>query len=352
MFAVAVALWADRVARDQTLASYLQSSGYLLPIWWIWVGQTVFATRFAADSPAARVLALVQVVGVGVMSTQLMEEDASSARFALGFVAARAALLISYLRVQRSTPDARSVAKVYLVGFGAGTTIWAVSLGLPAGMRPAAWALGLAIDLSTPWLGRTALQRIPLDPSRLPSRMGVFTSLLLYVSIEGIVRGLAEKGWTAWTVTVALLSFLLVVSLWWVYARVNRADLRAVLGAGQPYLYSHFLIVLGVGTSSVGIRRFAEAGSGEEAMHALPLLAGGILLWLIGLLLIRGLVLHHQDRYWFGPFLAAALLIPLLALVGSWSPLGTLAIFVAVTLALLAIELRHGAKHKGPVHRL
>jgi low temperature requirement protein LtrA len=350
VFAVAVAIWADRVARDQTLASYLQSSGYLLPIWWVWLGQAVFATRFPADSTAARVLALIQVVGVGVMSTQLLEEDATSARFALGFVAARAALLISYVPVQRSTPDARSVANVYLVGFGAGAAIWAASLGLPAGMRPAAWALGMAVDLATPWLGRPALQRIPLDHSRLPSRMGVFTSLLLYVSVEGIVRGLAEKGWTAWTVTVALLSFLLVVSLWWVYARVNRADMR--IGAGQPYLYSHFLIVLGVGTSSIGIRRFAEADSGEEAIHALPLLAGGIVLWLVGLLLIRGLVLHHRDRYWFGPFLAAALVIPLLARVGSWSPIGTLAIFVAVTLALLAIELRHGAKHEGPRHRL
>ena len=352
MFAVAVALWADRVARDQTLASYLRSAGYLLPIWWVWLGQAVFASRFPAESPVARVLALTQVVGVGIMSTQLLDEQANSGRFALGFVAARLALLTSYVRADRSTPDARSVAKVYLVGFGTGAAIWAASLVMPPGLRPAAWALGLAVDLSTPWLGRAVLQRLPLDHHRLPSRMGVFTSLLLYVSIEGIVRGLAEKGWSPWTVTVSLLSFLLVVSLWWVYARVNRAEMSAVLGAGQPYLYSHFLVVLGVGTGSIGIRRFAAAGSGEEATHALPMMAGGIVLWLVGLLLIRGLVLHHQDRYWFGPFLAAVLTIPLLALVGSWSPIGTLAIFVAVILALLVIELRHGTKHQGQRHRL
>src|SRR5207237_2286004 len=124
----------------------------------------------------------------------------------------------------------------------------------------------------------------------LAERVSLFNSLLLYVAIEGIVRDLAEKGWSPPIIAGALLAFALVVPLWWIYAaRVNRSDMRGLLTSGiQPYLYSQFLVVLGVGTCSIGIRVIGHENAGG---HAIRLMASGVFLWIGGLVLIRGIVL-------------------------------------------------------------
>jgi low temperature requirement protein LtrA len=350
VFAVAVSLWAERRAQEQSLGAYALSSLYLLPIWWVWLGQTVFATRFPAGAPSTQALSIVQVIGVGVMATQLPHEQPTSLSFALGFVAARLALLAMYARAARRSEEAKAVATVYLVGFGTGAAIWAISAALPAASRPFAWAFGLAVDFTTPWVRRPTLARVPLDHHHLYERVGLFNSLLLYVAIEGIVRGLAGKEWSASAVIGAILSFSLVVSLWWIYAaRVNRPGMRTPLGSPQSYLYSQFLVVLGVGTSSIGIRALGEEAT---ARTAITLLAGGVLLWIGGLVLIRAVVMRHRDRYWQVPFLAALVVIPLLAIAGPAQPLIVLALLDGIVLALLAIEVRHGAEHTGPTHRL
>lgn len=350
VFAVAVSLWAERVAEEPSLLAYARNGGYLLPIWWVWLGQTAFATRFPAGSPAAQALSIVQVIGVTVMATHFLQEQPTSVSFPLGFVAARLALLAMYARVAGRSPEARSAAASYLVGFGTGAAIWAVSIALPAESRPFAWALGLAVDFATPWVARARLARVPLDHHHLYERVGLFNSLLLYVAIEGIVRGLAAKGWNASSIAGAILAFSLVVSLWWIYAaRVNRADMRTELSSVQPYLYAQFLVVLGVGTSSIGIRALYEASA---ARYAITLLGHGVLLWIGGLVLIRAVVMRHRDRYWQVPFLAALVVIPLLVMMGPANPLIILALLDAIVLGLLAIELRHGQRHTGTTHRL
>ncbi len=353
VFAVAVAQWAEHVAAaGTTIQLYASWILYLLMVFWLWLGQTVFAARFSAEAPTARILALVQVAAVGVMAADLPAGPTASIRFPLAFVAARLALLAQYAAVRRSSSEARAIADVYFVGFGVGAAMWAASVALPPEHRVAVWALAFAVDLSTPWLGRPILQRLPLDHARLPGRMGVFTSLLLYVSIEGLVRGLTDNGWSGWTISVALVSFALVASAWWIYAA--RVNVRTPVGAGQPYLYSHTFIVLGIATSSVGIRLAIRAGeAGSEATQAIALVAAGLFLWMLGVVLIRGFVVHHRDPYWYRPFAAALAAIPVAGAAGAGAhPIATLAALLCILVALLAVELRHGEPHAGPEHRV
>jgi low temperature requirement protein LtrA len=351
IFAVAVAFWAEEVAHKPTLSEYLRSLAYLLPIWWIWVGDTVYATRFGDEVPRTRVLALVQVLCVGVMSTYLLEEGSSSMRFVLGYIGARISLLVMYAIAGRRDKRARAVAFVYALGFGCGAALWAASLLLPPRIQVIAWALGLGTDFSVPWFGRRILQQLPLDSRRLPDRVGTFTSLLLGVSVEGIVRGLAEGGSSRPHATIASLSFVTVMPLWWIYAaRINQADFKNVLGSGQPYLYSHFPIVLGVGTSSVGIRVLQASRSTEESAQGLRLLAAGIVLWILGMMLVRRIVLRHRDRFWYTSFFGAALAAPLVALVGAGNPQLAVAALAGLVGALALAEQRHGARpHQGAV---
>ena len=71
VFAVAVALWAERLSRETSLTAYLRTGGVLLPIWWVWLGQTAFATRFPAGSLTIQALSIVQVIGVGTFTADL-----------------------------------------------------------------------------------------------------------------------------------------------------------------------------------------------------------------------------------------------------------------------------------------
>jgi low temperature requirement protein LtrA len=349
VFAVAVAFWAEDVARDPRLTTYLLSLGSLLPIWWIWLGDMVYAMRFGEKSPRIQALALVQVVGVGVMSTQLLEGAGPSGRFAVGYLIARVALLAMYALAGWRSQRGRPVAVAYLVGFGLGAALWAVSLVLPDRLVPWAQALGLGVDFAVPWVVLPTLRQMPLDWRRVPARVGTFTSLVLGVSVEGIVRGLAESGWNVHSVSLALLSFAIVMALWWIYAaRVNRADLRTVLGPGQSYLYCHFFIVLGVGTSSVGVRVLQAHEMPIDTSRGLALLAAGIVFWILGLVLIREVVLKHRDRTWFAAFSAAALAVPCVAALGTGHPTLALAALAALVLGLALVEVQHGEKRRAP----
>ena len=355
-FAVAVALWAERLSEHPTAGAYASAVAELVPIWMVWLGFTVLAARFPVDGAMDRLLALAIVVAVGMMATDLVADPARSLRFPLGFVASRAALFALYASARGISPDARRIADAYLVGFGAGAAIWAASALLPPRHRPAAWAVGIAVDLATPWIARRRLQRIPLDDRYVRSRVGAFISLLLYVSIESLVRGIVEGGWGAWTSVVALLSFALVVTVWWIYAaRVNRQDMHSVFGASAlPYVYSHLPIVFGVATLSLGIRLAVEAGApGADAARGIGFVAAGLSLWIVGLVLVRAVVLRQRDRFWHWPFLAAGVLFPALAAVAAMRhPIATLGVYVVVLLALLELEHRHGRAHTGAPHRL
>ena len=62
-----------------------------LPIWWIWMGWTVYVARVEADDPAHRVLTFIQMFAIAAMAVQVHEHSAASATFALAFVGAGSA---------------------------------------------------------------------------------------------------------------------------------------------------------------------------------------------------------------------------------------------------------------------
>ncbi len=63
VFAAAVALWAERLSDHPTVDAYGRGIAELLPIWLLWLGQTVFAARFPVDGATDRVLALADEAG-------------------------------------------------------------------------------------------------------------------------------------------------------------------------------------------------------------------------------------------------------------------------------------------------
>jgi low temperature requirement protein LtrA len=343
IFGVAVIEVTALLDADPTLGRFWVFLGLLVPTWWVWLGWTVYTSRFEADDVPHRLLTFGQMLAMAGMAVQIHLEQEGSAIFAGAFVAARVCLLLLYLRARLRLPKLAPVTRVYFTGFGVGALLWAVSIFVPEPARYWLWAAGLGVDMLTPWVGRPILQRSPLHAAHLMHRMGAFSSIVLAVAVTGVVTGVADERWNARSVLAAVFGFTVAVCLWWIRASlVDRPENRAAVGSGQPYVYSHLPIVCGLAMMSVGVRRaIVRAATGEDEPAAMWLLGGGAAVWLISTAGARALVLGQRRPQLFAAYGGAVVVSLALPFVGRWMPppLGV-GLLAAVFVGLLVLEYR------------
>lgn len=267
-------------------------TGLFIPIWWIWAGHTVYATRFDTDDFIYRLLTFLQMFAVIGMAVGVQRAASGYGEgFGAAYLVARVILLSLLARAFYHVPEARRFNSIYLVGFGAGASIWAVSLFLESGAQFILWGVSLAIELATPWY--VWVRKDPLtsvSASHIPERLGLFTIIVLGESLFADIRGLTEQYWEIRAFSAAFLGFLLAVCVWWIYFRhLERAIGRIKLWSGQPYIYSHFPLLAGVIIMSAGLlNAIIESG--------LPSLPGGTIIFLWGgffMWLAAGFFLHN-----------------------------------------------------------
>jgi low temperature requirement protein LtrA len=125
IFVAAVAQVGEPLAHEFTPAGLFRYAFLFLLIWWSWLGNTMFSTRFESDDTLQRVLTFVQVFAAAVMAANAKE--ALSTRDAAGFGAAyalmRLVLVVQYLR-GRKVKAARKLASLHAIGFGAAALLW------------------------------------------------------------------------------------------------------------------------------------------------------------------------------------------------------------------------------------
>lgn len=199
-------------------------------------------------------------------------------------------------------PEARVITSLYLTGFGLGTGIWTISILVPGSARYLLWAWGIAVDFATPWVGRKRgmLSRAPLDTAHLPERFGLFTIIVLGETILAAVRGVSRVQWQAEYVIAAVLAFGMVVCLWWLYfTYIEVAPFVSNLGSGQPYIYVHLTIVLGVVVAGVGLEHaIIEASEPTLLLKTLLLLGVGLTLWLLAFLVLQRVTVPQRPLKW------------------------------------------------------
>jgi len=348
VFAVAVGALAGRLGADVSVPGALRFLALFVPIWWAWLGHTVYATRFDTDDVPQRLYTFGIMLAAAAMALQVPRAfEGASAGFAAAYVGARASLLLLYLRARRSVPAARAIVDLYLAGFGGGVALWAASIVTPPPARYILWAAGLAVDLATPWLGRPRLRRAPVDTAHLPERLALFTLIVLGETIAALVASVPPERAAVATLVAALLAFAIAVCIWWVYVTfVEVAPFVAHLGSGQPYIYLHLPIVVGLTLVGVGLGHTVAAAGHPALPPATRLLLGaGVLLWLgaaLGLKvssLGRGLPRAVYARYAGFAAAVALLTIPVAPL----PPLGVLGGLVLVLGLFAALDVRYWA---------
>ncbi|MFF0314866.1 low temperature requirement protein A [Micromonospora sp. NPDC005252] len=241
IFVYALAAVVRRLGDDPTPAptAVLAVIGLFLVVQWCWLGQVFYDNRFDPDDAPHRLLVLVALVGAGAM-TLGVDEVPESVLLPVGYLVVRGVLLLLYLRARPTSPMARTVTTIYLLGFGTGWLIWLASLVAPTGSRPTLWIIAMVIELATPWVGRRWLNDWPVDNRHLPERIGQFTIIVLGSAMANLLFAVPDHPPPHMILTAGL-AFLIPAAVWWAYtAFVTTRVLQSRLRGGQAYGYLHF----------------------------------------------------------------------------------------------------------------
>ncbi|HEY9857743.1 MAG TPA: low temperature requirement protein A, partial [Stenomitos sp.] len=315
VFVAAITAVGRQLALQSSWRGIALYGALFVPIWWAWVGYTVYANRFPREDRAHRALTGLMMFAAAGMAVQLGQiPETGGYWFALAFGVARLSLLLLYAR-QHGPANVRLLRRLYLGGFGLGAAVWLLSLLIPPPTRYVCWGLGMTIDMATPWVGRARHQLSPLNVSHLPERMGLFTLILLGESIVEVVDSLSHEAIAApGPFVAAFLACAIAGAIWFDYfSFVAVTHFECRLGAGQPYIYTHLLLAIGLTSLAAGIHRaIPEAAHAALTGPTLLLLGAGAALWFasfLGVQIVSNLR-HARGLYaYYGAASIAALLL-------------------------------------------
>ncbi|MET7670073.1 low temperature requirement protein A [Micromonospora luteifusca] len=283
IFVYALAAVVARLGNDPTPSprAVLAVIGLFVVVQWAWVGQVYYDTRFDPDDALHRLLVLVALVGAGTM-TLGVDEVPESVLLTVGYLIVRGVLLLLYLRARPTSPMARTVTSVYLIGFGAGWLIWLASLVVPTALRPVLWIIAMGIELATPWVGKRHLNRWPVDNRHLPERIGQFTIIVLGSALASLLFAVPDHP-RPHMIVAAGMAFVVPAAVWWVYTTfvTTRLTQRRLRG-GQAYGYLHIplggsLLLLGWALGQVV--RLIDDNVNRLPLELRLLLAASVVLW-------------------------------------------------------------------------
>ena len=217
------------------------------------------------------------------------------------------------------------------------------------------WLAGIVLDIILTWVtsigGAWRLQ----SPAHWTERYGLIVILALGESVVAIGAGAAHEPISVPLLAGAVLAIGLSFLLWWLYFDViasaaewflNKATgvKRAEL-ASFGYTYGHFLLIAGIVISALGVEEtIAEVTKDEPVgLFTASALFGGTSLYLIGHALFWRLLGGEWNWWRVG---GSTLLLALIPIAAGLTALASLALVVAVVVAVVVLESRHYAQQR------
>lgn len=228
-----------------------------IPIWWAWVGQTLFVNRYGKDSLRQRLFMFIQMIFVLIMTASLsVHFDQYYIPFLIGYLGIRFITSIQHFWIKaKEGGERRKTANFLGYGFLIGLSISLCSLFFDSWVRYLVLYIGIVFDILIPIFGRKYLFMVPTDMDHLLNRFGLFTIILFGQSIVSIIADLhVEQGnWRA--ISFALISFTIIFSMWWQYFGnlENHVD-RNIKSTGQGIIYGHLFIYIALSVMAASIQ--------------------------------------------------------------------------------------------------
>ncbi|MBS1714331.1 MAG: low temperature requirement protein A [Armatimonadetes bacterium] len=300
-----------------------------IPLWWAWVGQAYFLSRFDSDDLVHRLFALLQIMIVAVLAVYVPSAfEGHYHGYLLAYVGLRVVLVAQYVLAGIQVKPARLLAATYAGGFALAAGICAASLWVPNEIVPLVWGVGLLIDLATPFVFAEQSLKIPPDYSHIPERLGLFTIIVLGEAILAAVSGMRYEGLGPQAKVIGPLGLGLAFAFWWIYfdgvkghqvqIPVERRDVKRLM----LWLFSHMPLAAGIVLTAVGVKHAMTEhhGAGGSSQSA-AILVTGVALTLVPLHMIyfaslnRKLIAIAQKISW--PHLATTCMVAPIGAVSS-----------------------------------
>ncbi|MDX2005008.1 MAG: low temperature requirement protein A [Meiothermus sp.] len=238
------------------LGYHLEASGVLeylflfLPVFWVWVGGTIYNDRFETHDVSYRFFVFLQILAASSMAVFIEGGlDKSADAFAWSYVAARLIIIAMWWRGGRHNPIARPLTNRFVAGFSIGAGLWVLSIFVEGPLSLALKLLGLAVDLITPATTLRIQKNLPrLSTAKITERFGLFAIIVLGEGLLGVINGFTD----AKTINAAAalrfgLGMLLIFGLWWIYFDyIARRPPAAVLARRMTWSYAHFFLLAGI----------------------------------------------------------------------------------------------------------
>lgn len=291
VFAVAVAQLAVRLGQDPSLLGVAQFVFLYVPIWWAWLGATLYADRFDTDDLGHRTLAFVQMLAIAGAAASIggVFEGRTTA-FALSYIVVRAVLVGLFIRLYYHVEAARPLAVRLASLHGFTTGMWVVSIFIPQPAQFVIWGAALVIDIGGTWVRSTRRRYapLPLSVSHMPERFGLFTIIVLGESVLGVVGGLVLSAGAVPSTVVAILGFIMAFSIWWIYFEGTTGSVFRRLGGIRPvvWVFTHLPLMMAITALGVGVEHTILHDPAIPLGAERWLLAGGATVTLLAVSLI------------------------------------------------------------------
>ena len=294
------------------VGDYLSYFVLFVPVWWSWVGHTMYQNRFGVYDLTDSLLTLLQMFFAMMLAFGLSDAFGASAPiFALAYAATRWILIFMYMRVHISNPEVRPVTGGLARGFGAGSFLWGVSVLFPAPIMYGFWVAGIMIELATPLLLRKPLSRAPVHNTHLPERVGLFALLVIGESFLGIVSGADHYKLSFAAFINLFFAFSIICAIWWVYFETLEKALNGNLkGAAHLCIYGHLPIYMGIGLLAAGVKKLVAMNYSVTEVNLIFLFS--LLLILLPLQMIYYKYTNHKEGrlvFWRGVLMLVSIFV-------------------------------------------
>lgn len=232
----------------------------LVPIWWAWVGATLFSTRFDCDDPLQRIASLTQMFAIIALAAHInIDFDTYYYGFLYAYLTIRLLTILMYVRALVYPSDKKHVVMVLCVTFSLGALITASSAFFEGTLRYSVFYSGIIFEMIMPVLHKDRLKAFSVHSHHLPERFGLLTLILLGESITSLTNSLDVLSFSSQQVLMAVCGFIFVCAIWWGYFdnfehKISGQD----LGNGHGILYLHLGVYAGLGAIASMVRYAIE----------------------------------------------------------------------------------------------
>lgn len=329
-------------------------------IWWAWMGYTWYASAYDNDDVIFRLLSFVIMSGSLALAAAIPDlvADGQSALGVAGYAIMRLGLVALWLRAAAHDPARRATALTYAAGITVVQLLWIARLWVPESWTLPTFFIGVALELSVPWIAERRRGATPYHPHHIAERYGLLTIIVLgevilstVVAIQGAMSATTSEssgGHTAPYTSAAgsgvglnmlplvIGGLLIVFSLWWLYFKRDHVDLveddSTVFFFGYAHLpvFASIAAVGGILAASVDVVQHAS----ESSDRTIGLLLGAcVSVFVLTLAGIHSLRAPSPGRVILEALLVAVVLLalPFIGLSANW---GVLAVGLVLSMTV------------------